>query len=802
MEEFSARMDDIAAKVEALTARMDTLSPPLPRTDSQRTPPSQIEAPTPPRPFSFASADKGFGFLNPSPTNEGGTSAAPQPFSSFSTLAQDFGLPKQSQPRTNIFTPPNPGSHGLFGPPNPASHGLFGSPNPASHGPFGSLNPAAHGKDSSSSKSSQRMNDIAAAIAADFMQLSVKHSQAISAAMIADFAELLVSTLPKATGIPSQSVTTQEIPTASFRTERSSNPPYAPYSENNPLEAGITDYYQSISCIPAYRGTSFEELRLQDYAQGRKTASAFGQSAAFGGVQQQLTNIFSVFGGGTSQPTTGGGVGAFGNPAPAATAARAFGTGAFGQPQQQDQQPASGIGAFGQPQQPQQQQSSIYGGDTTNSTFGNNNNAAFGGVQQQPAINIFSQAQPTQQTSVFGGGTSRPTTGGVGAFGNPAPAATAARAPGTGASGQPPQQQQQTVSGIGASGQQQQPQQQQPTYSTFGNNNNAELRLHDCAQGQKTAGAFGQSAVFGGVQHPLTELRISYSLVNCNNEAWIRRRLIDSKEPILFVGESKNRSLPVALAIMRESWDGIWASSLCKEETQILPDLLANAQDRSQINARISSRFKKSSPRKSVPEMRQKLSELTNALDPKSHDEVAARLSLIVDATRLKTSIQGPTRNIWFQCPWISRNDNITTTAKLLEGFISSAAAIQKSGDAVFLGLTARREYRDEYDLDNLKKVARRLGYEIFMDEWFILQAIDAGYKHESVSTTDIHELLIDFHQTFVLVKREHSEHASVKEQISTQMKKLEARRKKLDLHLCDLRTRERELSLVDEAMT
>jgi hypothetical protein len=152
--------------------------------------------------------------------------------------------------------------------------------------------------------------------------------------------------------------------------------------------------------------------------------------------------------------------------------------------------------------------------------------------------------------------------------------------------------------------------------------------------------------------------------------------------------------------------------------------------------------------------MRQKLSELTNALDPKSHDEVAARLSLVVDATRLKTSIQGPTRNIWFQCPWISRNDNITTTAKLLEGFISSAAAIQKSGDAVFLGLTARREYRDEYDLDNLKKVARRLGYEIFMDEWFILQAIDAGYKHESVSTTDIHELLIDFHQTFVLVKR------------------------------------------------
>jgi hypothetical protein len=152
--------------------------------------------------------------------------------------------------------------------------------------------------------------------------------------------------------------------------------------------------------------------------------------------------------------------------------------------------------------------------------------------------------------------------------------------------------------------------------------------------------------------------------------------------------------------------------------------------------------------------MRHKLSELTNALDPTSHDEIAARLSLVVDATRLNTSIQGPTRNIWFQCPWISPQDNTTTTAKLLEEFISSAAAIQKSGDAIFLGLTAHTEYRDEYDLDNLKEVARRLGYEIFMDEWFILHAIDAGYKHGGVATTDIHRYLIDYHQTFVLVKR------------------------------------------------
>ncbi|KAJ7459274.1 hypothetical protein FB451DRAFT_571366 [Mycena latifolia] len=331
----------------------------------------------------------------------------------------------------------------------------------------------------------------------------------------------------------------------------------------------------------------------------------------------------------------------------------------------------------------------------------------------------------------------------------------------------------------------------------------AELLVSPLPKGPKRLTPFlANNAAFGGVQHPHTEPRVSYSSYDCNNEAWIRHRLIDSKEPILFVGESKNRSLPVALAIMRESWDEIWASSLDKEETQRLPALLASAHDRSQENSKISLRFKKSSSWKSVSEMRHKLSELTNALDSKSHDEVTARLYLVVDATMLKTSIQGPTRNIWFQCPWISRKVDTTATARLLEGFISSAATIQKSGDAVFLGLTARTKYRDVYDLDNLKKVARRLGYEIFMDEWFIRHAIDAGYTHKSVTKTEIHELLIDHHQTFVLVKREHSEHKSVKEQISTQRKELETQLKELELHLGDLRAREKELSLVDEAMT
>ncbi|KAJ7044857.1 nucleoporin autopeptidase-domain-containing protein [Mycena alexandri] len=203
-------------------------------------------------------------------------------------------------------------------------------------------------------------------------------------------------------------------------TAGSSNPVYSPFSEKDPMAAGTTLSYQSISCIPAYRGTSFEEIRLQDYAQGRKTAGAFGQSATFGGVQQQpTTNIFgqaqpaqqtSVFGGGAAQPTTG--FGAFGNPAPAAAAAPAFG--AFGQ-QQQPQQPASGFGAFGQQQQPQQQQqqTSIFGGGT--GAFGNNAakpafGAFGGGNAQQPApTNLFGNPPAAQPTTGFGGfGETRP----------------------------------------------------------------------------------------------------------------------------------------------------------------------------------------------------------------------------------------------------------------------------------------------------------------------------------------------------------------------------------------------------------
>ncbi|KAH8092457.1 hypothetical protein BXZ70DRAFT_993337 [Cristinia sonorae] len=266
-------------------------------------------------------------------------------------------------------------------------------------------------------------------------------------------------------------------------TTGTSNPPYAVYDEKDSTNSSLTLHYQSITCMPAYRGSSFEELRFQDYSQGRKTAGAFGQTA-FGGTQpqQQTTGLFGqpaanpapaatggLFGGGnafgnTNTATAGTtGFGAFGQAANPTQPAGGglFGGTAFGQPQQQTQQPATtgAFGAFGQPQQPQQNAGGgLFGGGT-----------AFGATQNQPKPAFGGFGTNTGTTNAFGTSTTS-------AFGQP-------------------QQPQQTNTG-GLFGQQQQPAQQQTTgFGAFGANNNApkpSLFGNTQPTGTTGFGAFGQ----------------------------------------------------------------------------------------------------------------------------------------------------------------------------------------------------------------------------------------------------------------------------------------------------------------------
>ncbi|EEB08164.1 nucleoporin Nup189 [Schizosaccharomyces japonicus yFS275] len=179
------------------------------------------------------------------------------------------------------------------------------------------------------------------------------------------------------------------------------NPSYSVTSEKDPQSNGM-NHFQCISCMPAYRNYSLEELRLQDYNQGRRnnstapattgfgqpstttTTTGFGGSNLFGNTNS--TNTTTPFGANTTASNTGTGnlfgggtTGAFGQKAtPAFGGSNAPGTG------------TTGTGLFGQ----------------TNTTggglFGGNTNTAFG---QKPATSAFG--------SGGGFGTNTGTTGGL-----------------------------------------------------------------------------------------------------------------------------------------------------------------------------------------------------------------------------------------------------------------------------------------------------------------------------------------------------------------------------------------------------
>ncbi|KAF9586183.1 hypothetical protein BGW38_008808 [Lunasporangiospora selenospora] len=193
------------------------------------------------------------------------------------------------------------------------------------------------------------------------------------------------------------------------------NPPFTPYIEKEQT-TGQNSHYQSITAMPAYRNFSFEELRLQDYQQGRKSA---GQAAGFGaatpGFGQQPQQPAAGFG---AQPAPGfgagnttSGIGGFGAGTTgfgAAPTAGGFGAGA-------------GFGAT----------------PVTSTPFGGQPAAPaplFGAAQQQPAFGApgatgFGAAAGTTgfgASSAFGAGAAAKPAAGFGAFGTPATSQPAA----------------------------------------------------------------------------------------------------------------------------------------------------------------------------------------------------------------------------------------------------------------------------------------------------------------------------------------------------------------------------------------
>ncbi|KAH8812039.1 putative nucleoporin [Xylogone sp. PMI_703] len=246
--------------------------------------------------------------------------------------------------------------------------------------------------------------------------------------------------------------------------------------------------YQNICFQPAYQKWSPEELRLVDYAQGRRygNSSAFGNTS-FGGFGSTTATTPATTGFGSG--TTGTGTGLFGS----AATSSPFG----GQPQQTTntfgsnttgslfgQKPSTGL--FGSTTTTQ----SPFGGTNTSTAFGGTNtNTGSGLFGNNAAANkppfSFSTTQPAATSGGFGTtGTTTAFGGGSNLFGN--------------------NQQPNTASPFGGAQQQQQQPASNP-FGGFGANNTQQTQqtgtslFGGAAQQQKPAGSlFGAAPAAGG----------------------------------------------------------------------------------------------------------------------------------------------------------------------------------------------------------------------------------------------------------------------------------------------------------------
>lgn len=263
----------------------------------------------------------------------------------------------------------------------------------------------------------------------------------------------------------------------------SSASPSTPYSFTNEIENGVTIKLLSISAMPAYRHLSQEEIRVDDYAKGRKGPSSFpgSQPGSFSTPFSSTTNstanrsIFSSTT--TTAPSTGGfGSSAFGSSA-APSGSGFFGSNAFSSTAAPSTTApsTSGFGSFGSASQT----GNAFGSSPFASSTGNlggfgSSTGGFGSSAPSTTTTtgfgssaFGNPATTTTSTSGFGssafgsfGSTTQPTSTGL--FGS---TSTSTPSTSTGLFGQTPQTRQQPQqTGFGGFGQQQ----QTPSTGLFG----------------------------------------------------------------------------------------------------------------------------------------------------------------------------------------------------------------------------------------------------------------------------------------------------------------------------------------------
>lgn len=296
----------------------------------------------------------------------GGTTGFGQP-STFGAPAPAFGAP----------APANSGS--LFGAPAPApSGGLFGAPAPA---PFGASAPAPFGGSNFGSPAPAPFGASAPAPGGGLFSSAAPNSGGMFGPGAAQ-------------GAPGAGGTRQ-----------------TPFTPTGKQDGSSSITLQSISAMPAYEQKSFEELRMEDYAQGNRgsansTPTAGNTTSFFGGAPTPAPGgLFNS----TAAPAQSGGL--FGSsPAPAPFGAAPSSGGLF------SAAPSSAAPSFG---------GGGFGASPAPAPFGG------GGFGASPAPAPFGAAAPSSG-SLFGG-TPAPAFGAAPAsgslFGSPAPAPFGSSAP-------------------------------------------------------------------------------------------------------------------------------------------------------------------------------------------------------------------------------------------------------------------------------------------------------------------------------------------------------------------------------------
>jgi nuclear pore complex protein Nup98-Nup96 len=158
---------------------------------------------------------------------------------------------------TGAFSGNNNASGSVFGAPKPATgFGAFGGGGTSAFGTGGTgafggttTAPSAFGQPSAST--STNTGGVFGGASGGNNIFGQKPANSVFGATASTF-------FPHLRILTSLTISSANTPATNPVTTGSSNPPYAVHNEKDPSSTNLTLQYQSISCMPAYQGTSFE----------------------------------------------------------------------------------------------------------------------------------------------------------------------------------------------------------------------------------------------------------------------------------------------------------------------------------------------------------------------------------------------------------------------------------------------------------------------------------------------------------------------------------------------------------------